>query len=100
MVPLPSASTFLIMFCNVASVGFWPSDLLTVSSSFVVMVPITIFVKQGESFLGLSNLFFSPLISHDINEGRKNTGSKGGSTSTGAGRVGGDASASASAAAA
>jgi len=37
--PSPSASTSLIMSCSSASVGFWPSDLITVPSSFVVMVP-------------------------------------------------------------
>lgn len=36
---LPSASTSFIMSCNSASVGFWPSDLMTVPNSFVVIVP-------------------------------------------------------------
>ena len=36
---LPSASTSLIMSWSSASVGFWPSDLMTVPNSFVVMVP-------------------------------------------------------------
>jgi len=35
----PSASTSLIMSCNSASVGFCPSDLITVPSSLVVIVP-------------------------------------------------------------
>lgn len=35
----PSASTSLIMSCSSASVGFWPSDRITVPSSLVVMVP-------------------------------------------------------------
>ena len=35
----PSASTSLIMSCSSASVGFCPSDLITVPSSLVVMVP-------------------------------------------------------------
>ncbi|CAL4061248.1 unnamed protein product, partial [Meganyctiphanes norvegica] len=39
IVPLPSASTSLIMSCNSASVGFCPSDLMTVPNSLVVMVP-------------------------------------------------------------
>ena len=39
MVPLPSASTSLIMSCSSASVGFCPRDRITVPSSFVVMVP-------------------------------------------------------------
>lgn len=39
MVPLPSASTSLIMSCSSASVGFWPSERITVPSSLVVMVP-------------------------------------------------------------
>lgn len=36
---VPSASTSLIMSCSSASVGFWPSDLITVPNSLVVMVP-------------------------------------------------------------
>ena len=36
---LPSASTSLIMSCSSASVGFCPSDLMTVPNSLVVMVP-------------------------------------------------------------
>lgn len=39
MVPLPSASTSLIMSCSSASVGFCPKLRMTVPSSFVVMVP-------------------------------------------------------------
>ncbi|KAJ7040705.1 hypothetical protein C8F04DRAFT_225300 [Mycena alexandri] len=39
MVPLPSASTSLIMSCSSASVGFCPSERMTVPSSLVVMVP-------------------------------------------------------------
>ncbi len=35
----PSASTSLIMSCSSASVGFWPSDLITVPNSFVVIDP-------------------------------------------------------------
>lgn len=34
-----SAPTSLIMSCSSASVGFWPSDRITVPSSLVVMVP-------------------------------------------------------------
>ena len=33
IVPLPSASTSLIMSCSSASVGFWPSERMTVPSS-------------------------------------------------------------------
>ncbi|PKI58945.1 hypothetical protein CRG98_020691 [Punica granatum] len=36
MVPLPSASTSLIMSWSSASVGFCPSDLITVPSSLVL----------------------------------------------------------------
>ena len=36
---LPSESTSLIISCNSASVGFCPNDLITVPSSFDVMVP-------------------------------------------------------------
>ena len=36
---IPSASTSLIISCNSASVGFCPSDLMTVPSSLVVIVP-------------------------------------------------------------
>uniref|UniRef100_A0A915CJL1 Uncharacterized protein n=1 Tax=Parascaris univalens TaxID=6257 RepID=A0A915CJL1_PARUN len=36
---LPSASTSLIMSCNSASVGFCPSERITVPNSFVVIVP-------------------------------------------------------------
>ncbi|KAJ3982452.1 hypothetical protein F5890DRAFT_365816 [Lentinula detonsa] len=39
IVPLPSTSTSLIMSCSSASVGFWPSERMTVPSSRVVMVP-------------------------------------------------------------
>src|SRR4051812_16205049 len=39
MVPLLSASTSLIMSCNSDSEGFWPSDLITVPSSLVVICP-------------------------------------------------------------
>ena len=39
LIAIPSASTSLIMSCSSASVGFWPSDLMTVPSSLVVMVP-------------------------------------------------------------
>ncbi|KAL8172218.1 hypothetical protein V2J09_024022 [Rumex salicifolius] len=39
MVPFPSASTSLIMSWSSASVGFCPSDLITVPSSFVVIQP-------------------------------------------------------------
>nr|UYM80477.1 calmodulin-like protein 1 [Membranipora membranacea] len=39
MVPLPSASTSLIISASSASVGFWPKDLMTVPSSLVVIVP-------------------------------------------------------------
>ncbi|CAH0369676.1 unnamed protein product [Pelagomonas calceolata] len=39
IVPLPSASTSLIMSASSASVGFWPSERITVPSSFVVIVP-------------------------------------------------------------
>ena len=39
VVNLPSASTSLIMSASSASVGFCPSDLITVPSSLVVMVP-------------------------------------------------------------
>eukprot|EP00955_Chlamydomonas_euryale_P096954 365043-Chlamydomonas_euryale.AAC.11 len=38
--PLPSSSISLIMSCNSASVGFCPSDLITVPSSRVVMAPL------------------------------------------------------------
>ena len=38
-ISIPSASTSLIMSWSSASVGFWPSDLMTVPSSLVVMVP-------------------------------------------------------------
>lgn len=40
MVPLPSASTSLIMSWSSASVGFWPKDRMTVPSSLVVMLPV------------------------------------------------------------
>ena len=36
---LPSESTSLIISCNSASVGFCPNDLITVPSSFDVVVP-------------------------------------------------------------
>ncbi len=36
---LPSTSTSLIMSCNSCSVGFCPSDRMTVPNSFVVIVP-------------------------------------------------------------
>merc|ERR1719231_1780944 len=39
MVPLPSASTSLIISWSSASVGFWPKERMTVPSSLVVMVP-------------------------------------------------------------
>ena len=39
MVPLPSASTSLIISWSSASVGFCPNDLITVPNSLVVMVP-------------------------------------------------------------
>jgi len=39
MVPLPSASTSLIMSWSSASVGFCPSERMTVPSSLVVIVP-------------------------------------------------------------
>lgn len=39
MVPLPSASTSLIISCSSASVGFCPRERITVPSSFVVIVP-------------------------------------------------------------
>jgi hypothetical protein len=39
IVPLPSASTSLIISYNSASVGFYPNDLITVPSSLVVIVP-------------------------------------------------------------
>lgn len=45
MVPLPSASTSVIMSCSSASVGFCPSDRITVPSSLVVMVPCR---EQGQ----------------------------------------------------
>ncbi|MFS7933736.1 hypothetical protein Hanom_Chr04g00383321 [Helianthus anomalus] len=40
IVPLPSASTSFIMSWSSASVGFCPSDLITVPSSFVVIQPV------------------------------------------------------------
>ena len=39
IVPLLSASTSLIMSCNSDSLGFWPSERITVPSSFVVIWP-------------------------------------------------------------
>ena len=39
IVPFPSASTSLIMSCSSASVGFCPSERITVPSSCVVIVP-------------------------------------------------------------
>lgn len=39
IVPLPSASTSLIMSCSSASVGFWPRERITVPNSLVVIVP-------------------------------------------------------------
>ncbi|CAM9730350.1 unnamed protein product [Ectocarpus sp. 13 AM-2016] len=39
IVPFPSASTSLIMSASSASVGFCPSERMTVPSSLVVMVP-------------------------------------------------------------
>ncbi|ETW07635.1 hypothetical protein H310_02105 [Aphanomyces invadans] len=39
IVPLPSASTSLIMSWSSASVGFWPKERMTVPNSLVVMVP-------------------------------------------------------------
>jgi len=39
IVPLLSASTSFIMSCSSDSEGFWPSDRITVPSSFVVICP-------------------------------------------------------------
>merc|ERR1719278_29035 len=78
------------MSCSSASVGFCPSDLITVPSSLVVIVPspslsnkenaslnsaicskllggdcaIAILVEQGECLFELSDLFLSQLVSH------------------------------------
>ena len=51
IVPLPSASTSPIMSCSSASVGFWPSDLITVPSSFVVIVPSPSLSKREKASL-------------------------------------------------
>ena len=71
MVPLPSASTSLIMSWSSASVGFCPSDLMTVPSSCITRDlnfggdgAITVFVEESESLLELSDLFFVELVSH------------------------------------
>jgi len=50
-VPLPSASTSLIMSCSSASVGFCPSDRMTVPSSLVVMVPSPSLSKRENASL-------------------------------------------------
>lgn len=47
----PSASTSLIMSCSSASVGFCPSDLITVPSSLVVMVPSPSLSKREKASL-------------------------------------------------
>merc|ERR1712210_229646 len=51
MVPLPSASTSLIMSCSSASVGFCPRDLITVPNSLVVMVPSPSLSKREKASL-------------------------------------------------
>merc|ERR1711957_1119515 len=51
MVPLPSASTSLIMSCNSASVGFWPRERMTVPNSLVVMVPSPSLSKREKASL-------------------------------------------------
>lgn len=58
---VPSASTSLIISWSSASVGFWPSDLMTVPSSFVVMVPSP----------SLSNREKASLNSEQANEEKK-----------------------------
>jgi hypothetical protein len=75
MVPLPSASTSLIMSWSSASVGFWPNDLITVPNSWDNWMnylgsdrAITVFIEESESFLELSDLFFVELVSHWISK--------------------------------
>lgn len=51
IVPLPSASTSLIISWSSASVGFWPRDLMTVPSSLVVMVPSPSLSKREKASL-------------------------------------------------
>ena len=51
IVPLPSASTSLIISYNSASVGFYPSDLMTVPNSLVVMVPSPSLSKREKASL-------------------------------------------------
>lgn len=48
---LPSASTSFIISCNSASVGFWPSDRITVPNSFVVIVPSPSLSKSEKASL-------------------------------------------------
>ncbi len=51
IVPLPSASTSLIISCSSASVGFWPSDRMTVPNSLVVIVPSPSLSKREKDSL-------------------------------------------------
>merc|ERR1719237_915023 len=51
IVPFPSASTSLIMSWSSASVGFCPSDLITVPNSLVVMVPSPSLSKRENASL-------------------------------------------------
>lgn len=85
MVPLPLASTSLIISCNLASVGFWPSD-----PPWQLQVPL-LWWRYGhlcqvrKSLPEFSSLCFSQLISHGTSQGRKRRGSKaGGSRGKGA----------------
>ena len=51
IVPLPSASTSLIISYNSASVGFQPRDLMTVPNSLVVIVPSPSLSKRENASL-------------------------------------------------
>ena len=51
IVPLPSASTSLIMSYNSASVGFYPKLLITVPNSLVVIVPSPSLSKREKASL-------------------------------------------------
>merc|ERR1712113_198480 len=51
IVPLPSASTSLIISWSSASVGFWPRDRITVPSSLVVIVPSPSLSKRENASL-------------------------------------------------
>ena len=57
VVHLPSASTSLIISCNSASVGFCPRLLMTVPSSFVVMVPSPSLSKSENASLNSARQF-------------------------------------------